>query len=181
MIMLKRAKEQESVSQTRTPPVILIVDDDWMIREIIQAHLENAGYTVLTAHSGEKALEMAPRHPPDLVILDLRLQGIGGHEVCARLKADPITRDTAVLITTALDDDASRLQAVEAGADDFLPKPFDALVMLTRVKSLLRIKNLLDERSQLQQRLEAVLMRHVDAETARRILDELDAQPVRSS
>ncbi|NWG17784.1 MAG: response regulator [Chloroflexi bacterium] len=169
------------MSQTPSPPVVLVVDDDWMIREIIQAHLDYAGYTVLMAHSGEKALEITAQRTPDLVILDLRLQGIGGHEVCARLKADPRTRDSAVLITTAMDDDESRLRAVEAGADDFLPKPFDALVMLTRVKSLLRIKTLQDELRHRQQRLETILIRHVGAEAARRILDELDAQPVRSS
>lgn len=153
--------------------LVLVVDDDWMIREIMQTHLETAGYTVMTAHSGERALEMTATTPPDLVILDMRMPGLNGHEVCARLKVAENTRHTAVLITTAMDDDDSRRRAVEAGADDFLPKPFDAVVMLTRVKSLLRIKSLQDSWEHREHQLWNVLTRHVDLETARKILNEL--------
>lgn len=159
---------------SETHPTVMIVDDDWMIREIMQAHLENAGYHVLTAHSGERALELAAVHTPDLVVLDIRMQGIGGHEVCARLKAMENTRHSGVLITTAMDDDESRRRAVEAGADDFLAKPFDAVIMLTRVKSLLRIKKLQDELKNRDHQLADVLARHVDSDTARRILSELN-------
>lgn len=154
---------------------ILIVDDDWMIREIMQTHLEYAGYTVLTAPSGEIGLELATTRVPDLVILDIRMQGMSGHEVAARLKAAPSTRNTAILITTAMDDDESRRRAVEAGADDFLAKPFDAIVMLTRVKSLLRIKTLQDELAHRRQQLRDILVRHVDEDVARLILADLDA------
>lgn len=154
---------------------ILIVDDDWMIREIMQTHLEYAGYLVQTAPSGEIGLELATARTPDLVILDIRMQGMSGHEVCSRLKAAPATRNTAVLITTAMDDDESRRRAVEAGADDFLAKPFDAIVMLTRVKSLLRIKALQDELEQRERRLRHILTKHVNEETARLILADLDA------
>lgn len=154
-------------------PSIMVVDDDWMIREIMQAHLENAGYTVYTAHSGESALELAAVQVPDLVILDIRMQGLSGHEVCARLKTTDATRNTAVLITTAMDDDESRRRAVEAGADDFLAKPFDAVVMLTRIKSLLRIKFLQDELIRRDQRLWDVLARHIGEDTARLILADL--------
>ncbi|MBI5671241.1 MAG: response regulator [Chloroflexi bacterium] len=158
-------------------PTVMVVDDDWMIREIMQAHLENAGYRVLTAHSGERALELAAEHTPDLVILDIRMQGISGHEVCARLKAAANTRHSAVLITTAMEDDESRRRAVDAGADDFLAKPFDAVVMLTRVKSLLRIKRLQDELDHRDRRLRDTLARYLDAETARLILADLGASP----
>lgn len=163
-----------------TRPTVMVVDDDWMIREIMQAHLENAGYHVLTAHSGERALELAAIHTPDLVILDIRMQGIGGHEVCARLKAAENTRHSAVLITTAMDDDESRRRAVEAGADDFLAKPFDAVVMLTRVKSLLRIKRLQDELNHRDHRLWDVLSRYVDPDTARLILADLSTAQANS-
>ncbi len=156
-------------------PSIMVVDDDWMIREIMQAHLENAGYTVYTAHSGENALELAAIHLPDLVILDMRMPGLNGHEVCDRLKTTPVTRNTAVLITTAMDDEESRRRAVEAGADDFLAKPFDAVVMLTRVKSLLRIKFLQDELERRDRQLRDVLTRHVGEDTARLILADLTA------
>ncbi len=161
---------------TDTNPSIMVVDDDWMIREIMQAHLENAGYTVYTAHSGENALELAAIHLPDLVILDMRMPGLNGHDVCARLKTASATRNTAVLITTAMDDEESRRRAVEAGADDFLAKPFDAVVMLTRVKSLLRIKFLQDELERRDQQLRDVLIRHVGEATARLILADLLAE-----
>lgn len=170
---MRHAEERLLVSDAN--PIILIVDDDWMIREIMQTHLEYAGYMVQTAPSGEIGLELATARTPDLVILDIRMQGMSGHEVAARLKAMPATRHTAILITTAMDDDESRRRAVEAGADDFLAKPFDAIVMLTRVKSLLRIKTLQDELEYREQQLQDVLARHVDETVARRILADLAA------
>ena len=154
-------------------PIIMVVDDDWMIREIMQAHLEHAGYTVQTAHSGEEALELAAADTPDLVVLDMRMQGLKGHEVCARLKSAEATRHTAVLITTAMDDDESRRRAVEAGADDFLAKPFDTVVMLTRIKSLLRLKFLQDELTRRDQHLWEVLTRHLSEDAARAIFADV--------
>lgn len=162
------------MNSTEQAAGILIVDDDWMIREIMQAHLENAGYRVMAANSGEQALEMADVHPPDLIILDLRLQGLDGYEVCARLKASAATQSAPVIVTTALDTEEARLRALEAGADDFLFKPFDALSMLTRVRALLQIKFLRDERAALYERLWQILNQYVDETTARRILADLN-------
>jgi len=161
------------VNSTGQAAVILIVDDDWMIREIMQAHLEAAGYTTITAHSGEQALELAAAHPPDLIILDLRLQGLDGYQVCAQFKANAATRWAPVIVTSALDSEESRLQALEAGADEFLFKPFDALTMLTRVRALLQIKSLRDELAAWRERLWPVLIRYVDEATAQRILADL--------
>lgn len=148
-------------------PVILVVDDDWMNRDLLQAHLEAAGYKVVTANSGEKALEIAAARTPDLIMLDVRMHGMSGYEVCARLKALESTQHVPVMIVTALDKDDDYLKAIEAGADDFLPKPFNSIIMLARIRSLLRIKTLYD-------RLRAVLRQHVAPETADQILAALD-------
>lgn len=123
---------------------ILVVDDDWMNREVIEAYLTSAGFGVVTAHSGEDALAMIAAAPPDLIMLDVRMSGMDGYEVCQRLKGDAATRHIPVVMVTALEADEDKRAAIEAGADDFVSKPFDALLMLTRVRSLLRIKYLYD-------------------------------------
>src|SRR5688572_16566225 len=120
----------------KTSPVILVVDDDWMGREVTQAHLESAGYEVMVAHSGERALELAFATPPDLVLLDIRMHGMNGYEVCRHLKANETTKYAPVVMVTALESDDHKLRAIESGADDFLSKPFNSLMMLTRVRSL---------------------------------------------
>ena len=155
---------------TATAPFILVVDDDWMNREVIEAHLSTAGYRVATAHSGEKALEMAAAEPPDLVLLDVRLQGMDGFEVCRRLKADERTRFTPVVMVTALEDEQDKLEAIKAGADDFVTKPFSSALMLTRVKSLLRIKRLHDEVEARNRLLHQILSRYVAEDMTRVIL-----------
>jgi sigma-B regulation protein RsbU (phosphoserine phosphatase) len=155
-------------------PTILVVDDDWMNRELLQAHLEAAGFMVITANSGNKALEVISAQIPDLVLLDVRMHGMDGYEVCARLKADEVTHRVPILIVTALDKDEDYLKAVEAGADDFLPKPFNSVVMITRIRSLLRIKGLYDALEQRQERLRAVLGHYLDAETASHLLADLE-------
>jgi two-component system cell cycle response regulator len=154
-------------------PLILVVDDDWMNREVMEAHLQAADYDVMVAHSGESALEMAFRRPPDLILLDARMQGISGYEVCERLKSHEATRYTPVVIVTALEDDTEKLKAIRSGADDFLPKPYSSLTMLTRVKSLLRVKQLQDELEARNDQLGHILQRYVSVEVARMILADL--------
>jgi PleD family two-component response regulator len=126
-------------------PYILIVDDDWMNREVIEAYLKTVGYCVGAASNGPQALEMAFASPPDLVMLDARMPGMDGFEVCERLKRDERTRFTPVLMVTGLDADEELQRAIDAGVDDFIGKPFNSLVMLARVKSLVRIKRLYDQ------------------------------------
>jgi class 3 adenylate cyclase len=155
-------------------PYILVVDDDWMSREVIEAYLKHAGYQVKTAHSGEKALEIALDQPPNLVLLDVRMPGMDGYEVCRRLKEDERTRFTAVVVVTALEDDQDKLAAIEAGADDFVTKPFNSLLMLTRVRSLLRIKQLHDELEARNHLLSQVLSRYVAEDVTRVILADPD-------
>lgn len=153
-------------------PYILVVDDDWMNREVIEAYLTTAGYRVDTAHSGENALELAFAHPPDLVMLDVRMTGMDGYEVCRRLKDDDRTRFTPVVMVTALEADEDKLTAIQAGADDFVTKPFNALLMLTRVKSLLRIKRLHDEVEARNRLLRQVLSRYVAEDMTQIILSD---------
>jgi two-component system cell cycle response regulator len=156
--------------------VILVVDDDWMNRELLQTHLERAGYAVITANSGQKALEVSLSRPPHLVLLDVRMHGLSGYEVCARLKAQEATRYVPVIIVTGLDGDGDYHEALEAGADDFLPKPFNSVVMLARIRSLLRIKRLHERLDQRDGTLRAVLHRYVDHETVELILADLDRE-----
>lgn len=154
-------------------PLILVVDDDWMNREVMEAHLQAADYQVMVAHSGEVALKMAFERPPDLVLLDVRLQGMNGYEVCERLKSHEATRYAPVVIVSALEKDEDRIKAIRSGADDFLTKPYTSLLMLTRVKSLLRIKQLHDELEARNRRLSSILQRYVQADMARAILADL--------
>jgi two-component system, cell cycle response regulator len=152
--------------------LVMIVDDDWMNREVIEAYLLNAEYEVINAHSGEQALELTARQLPDVVLLDLRMQGMGGLEVCRRLKAQPHTQHIPILIVSALNSENEKIQAVAAGADDFIPKPLDAPIMLNRLKSFARIKTLVDALQQHENRLRTVLARHVNPEVASAILNE---------
>ncbi|MBN2305940.1 MAG: response regulator [Anaerolineae bacterium] len=133
---------------------ILVVDDDWMNREVMEANLTMAGYRVSLAHDGEEALEIAASDPPDLALLDVKMPGMDGYEVCRRLKADACTQSAPVVMITAYVSDQDRQTAIDAGADDFINKPVSSLVMFTRIKSLVRIKRLSDELAACQRELE---------------------------
>ena len=118
---------------------ILIVDDDNRVTSALRRTLAYEGYQVSVAANGEAALSIVRTLPPDLVILDLMLPGIGGLEVCRRLR---IAGDgIAVLMLTARDSVADRVAGLETGADDYLVKPFASEELLARVKALLRRRN----------------------------------------
>ena len=110
-----------------SPAVILVVDDDEMLREVLEAYLTGSGYSVLLASSGEKALEITEKTPPDLILLDARLRGMNGYEVCKRLRSVETTRKIPVVMVTALDDNDDKKRAIDAGVDDFVRKPFDSI------------------------------------------------------
>ena len=118
---------------------ILAVDDIPQNLRLLDAVLTPQGYTVVTAGTGEDALVKVLSEKPDLILLDIMLPGIDGYEVCRRLRADPATSYLPVVMLTA-SEMAEKVKAIEAGADDFVPKPFDAQELLARVRSLLRIK-----------------------------------------
>lgn len=157
------------------PQTILIVDDDWMNREVLQAHLDSAGYQVLTANTGAKALEITAAWPVDLVLLDIRMPGMDGYQVCAHLRQTDTTRDIPILLITALEDDDSKSRGLEVGADDFLTKPLDAAIMLNRIRSLLRLRQLEIEMERRQIVLWDVLVRHVPQQVAEQIMADLSA------
>ncbi|MBN1507702.1 MAG: response regulator transcription factor [Sedimentisphaerales bacterium] len=118
--------------------MILIVDDEEDIIELVQLNLAREGYQTLACTTGEKALQIVESKSPDLVILDLMLPGIDGMEVCRRLKAGPETRQIPVLMLTAKGEEADIVAGLELGADDYVTKPFNAKVLVARVRRLLR-------------------------------------------
>ncbi|MEK9968260.1 MAG: PleD family two-component system response regulator [Ferrovibrio sp.] len=124
---------------------ILVVDDIRTNIKVLEAKLTSEYYEVIAASSGPEALDAAAGHKPDLILLDVMMPGMDGFEVCRRLKANPDTAHIPVIMVTALGDPEDRVQGLSAGADDFLTKPVDDISMFARVRSLLRVKLMLDE------------------------------------
>ena len=124
---------------------ILVVDDIDSNVRLLEAKLSAEYYEVLTASDGPTALAMAASERPDIVLLDVMMPGMDGFAVCRRLKDDPATRHVPVVLVTALDGRADRVAGLEAGADDFLTKPIDDVMLFARVRSLTRLKAVIDE------------------------------------
>ena len=120
------------------PPRVLIADDNPQGAELLEAYLSATDYDVRVAADGEQTLQQVRAWQPDLILLDIMMPRISGFEVCKQIRATPETRDTAVLMITALDQPSDIDRAVEAGTDEFLSKPIDKTVLLVRVRSLLR-------------------------------------------
>lgn len=136
---------------------ILVVDDTPAIHQMVSALLNRYGYHLAFASSGQEALEMAEALGPDLVLLDVMMPGMDGFEVCRRLRATPRLAEIPVIMVTALGDRASRLAGLEAGADDFISKPFDQSEMGARVRAIIRLnryRRLLAERSRFEHLVE---------------------------
>jgi two-component system, OmpR family, alkaline phosphatase synthesis response regulator PhoP len=121
---------------------ILIVDDNAQNLELLQAYLESLPCTILTAADGLAALSIVERTPPDVILLDVMMPRMSGFEVCKKLKADPATRSIPIIMVTALNELGDIERGVESGTDDFLTKPVKKLELITRVKSLLRVRHL---------------------------------------
>ena len=119
---------------------VLIVDDYPANVKLLERNLQAAGYQTLAAYDGEEALRKVASEHPDLILLDIMLPKIDGYEVCHRLRADEATAVIPIIMITALKETSDRVRGLEAGADEFLSKPFDRTELLARVKSLLQIK-----------------------------------------
>lgn len=124
---------------------VLVVDDVFANVRLLEARLTAEYFTVVTAMNGPQALGICERGECDIVLLDVMMPGMDGFEVCRRLKSAPATAHLPVVMVTALDSPADRLAGLQAGADDFLTKPINELALLTRVRSLVRLKHLTDE------------------------------------
>ena len=133
---------------------ILVVDDEPDIRQLVQEILQDEGYIVYMAGNAEEARHLKLRHQPDLILLDIMMPRMSGYEVCSQIKADPAKRAIPVLMVTALNEAGDIEKAVNAGCDDFLTKPVNRLELRTRVRSLLRVRHLANERDRLLAYLE---------------------------
>lgn len=134
-------------------PIILVVDDVAANRDTIHVLLGEENYRLIDASDGAQALALAAECPPDLVLLDVLMPGLSGFEVCRRLRADARLSEVPVIMVTVLDDRASRIAGIEAGADDFVSKPFDRTELGARVRTVTRLnryRRLAEQRRQFQ-------------------------------
>jgi PAS domain S-box-containing protein len=121
------------------PAIVLVVDDSAANRQLLRELLAADKYRVLEAADGPAALQLATETSPDLVLLDVRMPTMDGYEVCRRLRADPQLAEVPVILLTSLDDRASRLAGIKAGADDFISKPFNQVELRARVRTITRL------------------------------------------
>ncbi len=126
-------------------PKILIVDDVPLNVELQKTYLLSVGYEVIVAMDGQAAIDKIESEGPDLILLDIMMPKINGFEVCKKIKSNPSTQFIPVVMVTALQEVEDKIRGIEAGADDFISKPFNKMELMARVKSLLRIKFLHDE------------------------------------
>lgn len=139
MSKIKIEKEQEK------KPTVLVVDDNQQNLELLQAYLEDVDCTTISAHDGLEALKIINKNSPDLVLLDVMMPKMSGFEVCKRIKSDPKTCDIPVIMVTALSEFGDIERAIDSGTDDFLSKPVNKLELLTRIKTMLKLKHLSDK------------------------------------
>jgi len=137
-------KKKPELEQQETP-VVLVVDDNQQNLELLQAYLEDVECESVPAYDGLEALQIIARRPPDLILLDIMMPKMSGFEVCKRLKNDPKTSDIPIIMVTALNEYGDIERAIDVGTDDFLSKPINKLELLTRVKTMLKLKHLTDK------------------------------------
>ena len=147
---LEQAIEREPSNEELKSATLLLVDDNLQNVELMQAWLESMECKLVTAHDGVEAIEAVARSKPDLILLDVMMPRMSGFEVCRKIKQDSALRDTVIIMVTALNEVGDFERAVECGCDDFLTKPVNKLELITRVRSLLRVRLL-------KRRVEALL------------------------
>ena len=139
---MNRTKTDNGQEKT---PMVLVVDDNQQNLELLQAYLEDIDCRTVPARDGAEALEIIGKDPPDLILLDVMMPKMSGFEVCKRIKNDPKTGDIPVIMVTALNEYGDIERAIDSGTDDFLSKPVNKLELLTRVKTMLKLKHLTDK------------------------------------
>ena len=152
----------------RTPPRILIVDDNLTNVKVLQTRLAAEGYEIVTAADGEEGLAAARQHAPDLILLDVMMPKLDGFEVCRRLRADAAFPFTPIIMVTAMSDSKDVIAGLEAGGDEYLTKPIDHAALGARVRSMLRIKRLHDTAETL-----AAEVREWNASLERRVAEQI--------
>ena len=133
---------------------VLIADDNEQNRELLDAYLANEGYEIFMANDGQETIDSIDANQPDLILLDIMMPRMSGYEVCEQIKGDSEKQSIPVLMVTALNEMGDIEKAVKAGCDDFLTKPVNQLELKTRVRSLLRVRHLANERDRLLAYLE---------------------------
>jgi putative two-component system response regulator len=157
----------------KAKPVVLVVDDQPQNIELLEAYLVPQGYEIVTATTGEEALAKLSDQPIDLILLDVMLPGLNGFEVTRRIKRDQSHRLLPIILVTALREKEDRIEGIEAGCDDFISKPFDKPELLTRVRSLLKVKAYNDLMSHYRKELESEVAART--EELRRAVERLKA------
>ena len=131
--------------KSNAKPLIVVVDDNQQNLELLQAYLEDIDCKTISAHDGQEALTVIAKQSPDLILLDVMMPKMSGFEVCRRIKNDPATSDIPVIMVTALNELGDIKRGIDSGTDDFLSKPVNKLELLTRVKTMLKLKHLSDK------------------------------------
>ena len=139
---------------THKTATLLVVDDEANNRNVIVAQLKNEGYAIITAGSGEEALELIDQQLPDLILLDVMMPGISGFDVAEILKGEERTANIPIIMITALSDSKSRLAGLTNGVEEFLTKPVARAELVMRIRNLLRLKEYQDELSSYSNSLE---------------------------
>lgn len=150
------SQPQPSTSAGQAEPMsglVLVVDDNAQNAELLEAYLDDLGVDVSVAHDGQAALDAVATQPPDLILMDIMMPRMSGYQATERLKGDPKTKDIPIIMVTALGEVGDVERAVDCGADDFLTKPVNKLELLTRVRSLLKVRRLQQDLNKAQAQL----------------------------
>jgi putative two-component system response regulator len=144
-----------------TKPKILIIDDEPISQTTLQAYLSGKNYDLVFANNGQEGIVLAEIHQPDIILLDVMMPGMDGFETCREIRSRAEIAETSILMITALDDRQSKMNGLDAGADDFITKPFDIYELLIRIQNLSRInryRKISDQRMQLANLNEELLI-----------------------
>lgn len=135
---------------------VLIADDNLTNVELLEAYLCDSDCEITVATDGRETLEKVAQSHPDLILLDIMMPKLSGFEVCKKIKQDPATKEILILMVTALNEQGDIERAVAAGCDDFLAKPINKLVLVTRVENMLKLRHVSDELERLRRYIDGV-------------------------